>query len=506
VSPAQLRTQTDQNTGVVTYRTATGIEIPRDQLVIFPGYSPDTCDLGISPLETLRRVLLEEVTVSQAREAAWRNAGRASGWIQRPADAAEWTDTARQRFRADMENMLSGAHNAGRIGVLEEGMSWNTGTYQPPDSEYIASRRLTYEEVAIVYFGPIGGRAWLDAATQTVSEDNHRQMYQDVLGPMLEQLEQEIVLQLLPDVQPINSGSTYVEFNLSDKLKGSFEEQASVGATSVGVPFVAINEQRARMNLPRLTDPKFDEPVQPLNVMYGGQPATTVPTADPSTPTKPSAMALGPGTKAVPRRVLSQRDRVKAQHAEMLRKFFGRQERTVKSAKGKADRTRWDRELQADLYQLATQVAGATGTTAARQIHGVYDEQQTLAYLAENARIAAESINDETFAELDGEDADPTQVFDVAKGSRADRIALGRATMLIGFARTEAAKQSQAADGRERTKTWIVTSGAHSRHPEMNGETVAVSEDFSNGLAWPGDGAHGGAADVAGCQCLLQLS
>jgi hypothetical protein len=314
------------------------------------------------------------------------------------------------------------------------------------------------------------------------------------------------VLQLLPDVQPINSGSTYVEFNLSDKLKGSFEEQASVGATSVGVPFVAINEQRARMNLPRLTDPKFDEPVQPLNVMYGGQPATTVPTADPSTPTKPSAMALGPGTKAVPRRVLSQRDRVKAQHAEMLRKFFGRQERTVKSAKGKADRTRWDRELQADLYQLATQVAGATGTTAARQIHGVYDEQQTLAYLAENARIAAESINDETFAELDGEDADPTQVFDVAKGSRADRIALGRATMLIGFARTEAAKQSQAADGRERTKTWIVTSGAHSRHPEMNGETVAVSEDFSNGLAWPGDGAHGGAADVAGCQCLLQLS
>jgi HK97 family phage portal protein len=154
----------------------------------------------------------------------------------------EWSDTGRQRFRADIEAMLAGANNAGRIGVLEEGMTWNTGTYQPPDTEYINSRRLTYEEVAIVYFGPIGGRAWLDAATQTGSEENHRQMYQDVLGPMLEQLQEEIELQLLPEVQPINSGGTYVEFNLAAKLKGSFEEQAKVATTATGVPSVSVNE------------------------------------------------------------------------------------------------------------------------------------------------------------------------------------------------------------------------------------------------------------------------
>jgi hypothetical protein len=74
----------------------------------------------------------------------------------------------------------------------------------------------------------------------------------------------------------------------------------------------------------------------------------------------------------------------------------------------------------------------------------------------------------------------------------------------VNFARTEAAKHSSDRDGRTRTKTWIVTSGK-SRHPEMDGETVPVWESFSNGLAWPGDGA-GGADETAGCKCLLQLN
>jgi HK97 family phage portal protein len=505
ISPANLCIETDEY-GNRTYRTNNGKVISRDQLVIFPGYSPDTSEEGISPLETLRRVLREEANISQAREAGWRNSARASGWIQRPLDAPEWSDSGRQRFRADIEAMLAGANNTGRIGVLEEGMTWNTGSYQPPDTEYINSRRLTYEEVAIVYFGPIGGRAWLDAATQTGSEENHRQMYQDVLGPILEQLQEEIELQLLPEVQPLRSGGTYVEFNLAAKLKGSFEEQAKVATTATGVPSVSVNETRARMNLPRIDDDRFDMPVMPMNVIYGGQPAVTVPTADPSTPPTPGTAALPVGrTKAVPRSVLARRDRIAREHEEILRKFFARQEQAIRSAKGKSDRNRWDRELTADLYLQATQTTRVQGKLAARQLGGVYDEQQTLAYLAENARIAAESINAKTFDDLDAEDADPEEVFATAKGSRASRIGLGRATLLVAFARTEAGKQSQAADGRERTKTWVVTSGPHSRHPEMNGETVSVSENFSNGLAWPGDG-RGGAAEVADCQCLLQLS
>lgn len=413
VSPSMIAVETDANTGRLTYRTSSGVEIPRSQLIIFPGYSPDTYEEGVSPLETLRRVLQDETTVQQYRESMWRNAARQSGWIERPLEAPEWSDTARQRFRADIEGMMAGPRNAGRIGVLEEGMQWNDSSPKPPDSEYINSRRLTYEEVAIVYFGPIGGRAWLEAATQAGTEENHRQMYQDVLGPWLRNLQDEIELQVLPEVQPIGRSSTYFEFNLAEKLKGSFETQATVLTTSVGVPVMSVNEGRARINLPRIDDEAFDLPIQPLNVMYGGQPAVTVPTADNASPELPSEMALPPAA------VKADVDRAVKDHEELLRKFFDRQERAVASAKGVVDRDRWDRELTADLYVLARKT--------------VPDD------LAEEcASSFAESVNVLTFAGLEATD-DPRLAFEAAK-SRTEQLALDQATLLVNFA---AANQSE---------------------------------------------------------------
>ena len=113
------------------YRLTDGTVIPRAQLIVFPGYSPDNFDEGVSPLETLRRVLEEEAASIAHRHSMWRNSARQSGWIQRPLDAPEWSDEARRRFRTDLEAMMSGAANAGRIGVLEDGMVWNGDVVLP---------------------------------------------------------------------------------------------------------------------------------------------------------------------------------------------------------------------------------------------------------------------------------------------------------------------------------------------------------------------------------------
>lgn len=381
ISPAQLSIETDEN-GVRTYRLLDGTVIPRSQLVIFPGYSPDTDVEGFSPLETLRRVLQEEMSAGVARAAMQANAARASAVIQRQAGLGDLSETARARLRANMDLLLSGPLNAGRVVMLEDGLTWNTPNYDAHQDEYVASRRLTYEEVAIVYFGPIGGRAWLETATATASQENHRQMYQDVLGPFLRYLQDEIELQLLPEVQPIGRETTYFEFNLADKLKGSFEEQARILTTAVGVPSVSVNEGRARMNLPRLDGDQFDVPVQPLNVLYGGQPAETIPTADPSTPMPPPLMAAASGV------------------GDVLRRFFDRQAVSLASPKARsADRARWDRELAADLAE---------------------------ANVGANAATLAASVNETTFAMLEEFGWAPAAVkavFEMSKSVRADQIA-----------------------------------------------------------------------------------
>lgn len=503
ISPSKLYREQVGNSTI--YRLSDGREISRNNLVIFRGYTLEDDEDGISPLETLRRVLAEETAAQQNRENMWRNSARQSGFIERPLEAPPWSDVARQRFRADVESTLAGGDNAGRIGVLEEGMRWNAASFSPEQMEYVAGRKLTYEEVAIAYTGR-SSIVGFGAETKANAEEYHTQLYQDVLGPWLRYLQDEIMLQLLPEFEPLGTTSTYLEFNFAEKLKGSFDEQAKSLTTLVGVPIMSPNEGRARLNLPRIPGDVFDAPIQPMNVIYGGQPAVTVPTADPSTPPTAALPAGVARSKAkAPDTAVRRRDRAVRRHEELFRDYFARQERTILSGKAlKVDADRWDRELAADLYLQATVTARTSGVIAAHQLDGVYNEQQTLAFLAENARISAEGINAQTFAEL-AETDDPKHVFDIAKGSRSELLALGRATLLVNFARTEAAKQSQAADGRERSKTWVVTS-PRSRHPEMNGETVTVSANFSNGLAWPGDGHGGSAGQVAGCHCLLRLS
>jgi hypothetical protein len=136
------------------------------------------------------------------------------------------------------------------------------------------------------------------------------------------------------------------------------------------------------MNLPRLDDDRFDMPVMPLNVMYGGQPATTVPVADPSTPEPAPLMAA-------------------AALREVLAKYFDRQGVALASPKARgADRTRWDRELSEDLH-----AAGMPPELAAE---------------------LAKAVNAETFALVDGvgdNAAALRAVFEMTKSVRLERIA-----------------------------------------------------------------------------------
>jgi HK97 family phage portal protein len=483
--------------------TRTSARIPRGDLVIFHGYSPDGGDEGVSPLETLRTVLAEERAAQQHREHMWHNAARQSGWIERPLDAPDWSDDARRRFRADLEAVMTGGANAGRIGVLEEGMRWNGTSFSPKDTDYIAGRRLTYEEVCIAY-GLQPSLLGMGGDTASSAEERHRQTYQDVLGPWLRMLQDEIELQVLPEFEVFNDRKTvYVEFNLAEKLKGSFEEQQKALTTAVGVPHMSVNEGRARLNLPRINEAWADQPVQPLNVMYGGQPATTVPVTETSTASAvPQAKALR--IEADPK----ERDDAAKAHEDFLKGYFERQERAVTSAfKGKAaeSRERWDRELQADLFILADDTVRRSGLTASAQMRGRYIHERTAGWLQNNSEIVAKSVNDHIFEAVDAaSDLEEVRAaFEVARTSKAEALGLSLATGLVNFARTEAARHSREADGRERMKVWVVTS-ANSRHPHMNGEKAPVDGTFSNGARWPGDPVLG-ADEVAGCLCAVEF-
>jgi hypothetical protein len=83
---------------------------------------------------------------------------------------------------------------------------------------------------------------------------------------------------------------------------------------------------------------------------------------------------------------------------------------------------------------------------------------------------------------------------------RYARCSSGNGSMVTTAANFGAHDAAYYAGGK--TKTWT---GGTTRHAPMNGQTVPLGENFSNGMAWPGDPA-GGAAEVANCGCSVTFN
>lgn len=253
---------------------------PRDQVVFFRGYGLDK-DIGISPLESLRRTLREEYAASEMREQIMRNGARISGYLQRPIDAPDWSDTARERFKRSWQSQYTGAGpGAGGTPVLEDGMTFTAAAQTAKDLQYIEARKLTREEVAAAYFVPPPMLGILDNATFSNITEQHKMLYQDTLGPWLTMITEEIELQLLPDFE-IQPERFYVEFNLREKLTGSFEERADAIQKAVGGPTMTVNEARALDNRPPIEG--GDSLIVPLNVTQNGN-QDPIPADEPDAP------------------------------------------------------------------------------------------------------------------------------------------------------------------------------------------------------------------------------
>jgi len=491
------------------------MDLAPDQVVHYAGYNPENPVFGLSPLETLRRILAEEAAMGDYREYFWANSARMNGIIQRPADAPEWSADARTRFKTEFEVLYAGGPNSGKTAILEEGMTWKEASFNAQESEYLGGRKLTREECARAYHIPLPMVGILDHATFSNITEQHKDLYQDCLGPWLAMIEEEIALQLLPEFE--QARDVYVEFNIAEKLQGSFDEQTKSMQSAVGRPWMTANEARARFNLPSLGG-DADALVTPLNVLVGGQASPR--DSAPSQGAGKRVSGIGysvfgeAGEKAlVDPTLMETRERHVEKWLEVLRRYFGRQHAAlvgrVREGAGIEtvwiDGDRWDRELGEDLFRLCMATATVWANHVADALEIEVDTDRMTPYVSGYAERTAQNINLSTreqvaaalsaVAVLDA----LKDLFDRLGSSSAGEIASSTMNAMANLGSVEGAKQ-----GGLRTKTWVHHGSKDPRdsHVGMSGQTVGIGERFSNGMKWPGDPA-GGAGNNAHCHCSV---
>ena len=499
---------------VVVSPAGGSIEIPREEFVRFCTYSPGNPGGYVSPVSALRQTLEEQIQAGRFRKELWRSSGRLNAQIVRPKDVQPWSETTRERWiKAFREAWGAGGNNAGSIPLMEDGMEIKTFNASFKEQQWVESVKLSREAVAAAYrINP--SLVWhSDTQTYASSKDNARALYAECLGPDLQMLQQRINSFLLPMIGA--EPGTYVEFDLTEKLKGSFEERASILQASVGGPWLTRNEARRDNNLPPIEG--GDELIVPLNVVQGGQASPQDTHMENAAPVmdillKSAKAAEEEITNDVPQ---EEQDSIK----DLLVKFFRRQSKSV-IPKIIADgewwnSDRWNKELADDLEPVLNEIAICHGGIIAKAIGTKFVKELIADYIRKVAEIRAGLINDETQAKLqetiegleEGEDLADKIAHDFDLRETVDALLLGSmlSKTIAGWGAKEASKQAKDQGSKKRVyKVWVTGPNARKSHSSMNGERVGIDDRFSNGADWPGDDSLS-PEESCGCNCSTKI-
>jgi hypothetical protein len=338
-------------------------------------------------------------------------------------------------------------------------------------------------------------------------------------------LQQRINVFLLPKLGA--DSSTYVEFDLDEKLKGSFEERAAIYQSACGGPYLTRDEVRAELNLPPLPNGQGKQIITPLNVTEGGQASPQDTQGDaydyPGEDNRAKVALFSACTckDCKGKEELRLKGKSTKEDDEkvenVLTSFFRRQAKSIIPKIGADpenfwDADRWNKELTEDLEPVLKEIAAKHGKNTAETLGSTYVEALTEKYLATASEARAKKINEGTLekilADLENEEPDTAHVYEVRE-NMVGTLALSAAGAIASFAVQEAAHQA-ISDGAPRVvgriveKEWVTGPNARPSHEAMNGERVPLDANFSNGQHWPGEDI-GDPEESCGCNCTTEV-
>lgn len=501
------------------------VDIPKSEFIQFKTYSPGHPGGYLSPISALRQTLLEQVESGKFRRQLWRSSGRLNAQIIRPKDVSPWDEKTKKAWvEAFREAWGSGGSKAGSIPLMEDGMEIKPFQTSFKESEWAQSVVLSREAVAAAY-GINPSLIWhSNTQTYASSKDNARALYAECLGPVIQMLQQRFNAFLLPMVGA--DPNTYVEFDIEEKLKWSFEERASILQSAVGGPWLTRDEARAELNLAPLPDGQGSQIITPLNVVTGGLAA---PNDTPGGSYNYPGVGGDQTDKSAPCECKSCKEaeelRLKGKSTEaedktvedILVSFFARQKRSVLPKINAGDPEfwnveRWDKELAEDLEPALQKIADEHGKETAEVLGSVYVVEVTKNYIKKTSEMRAKNINKRTLQhiqkDLESEEPDTARVFET-RSNESGRIAKAAAGATASWALIEASHQAisdgtPSVVGKIVEKEWVTGPNSRPSHAAMNGERVPIDADFSNGQHWPGEDI-GDPDESCGCNCTTEV-
>lgn len=265
-----------------TYREEDGRTrvLQRENLFVLRGR------LGMSMVQLARETLGEAMATQEFAARAFGQGTRLSGVLSHPNKLE--ADTA-QRIAASWQTAHAGPQNAGKVAVLEEGMTWTQIGMSNEDAQYLESRKFTVSEVARWFRIQAHKIGDLEHATFSNIEHLGIEFVTDTVMSWAVRWEQACNRDLLLER---DRPRRFSKVMLQALLRGDNTSRADFYTKMTSIGAMTRNEVRELEEMNPL--PGLDDPLQALNMANpGGNP-----TAPPRQPDRAPSPAPRPNRRA----------------------------------------------------------------------------------------------------------------------------------------------------------------------------------------------------------------
>lgn len=189
---------------------------------------------------------------------------------------AKLGDTAYKRLKDSLASQYTGADNAHKNMILEEGMTLTRANMSNEDSQFLESRKFQISDIARFFSVKPHMIGDLEKATFSNIEQQGIEAVTYCWRPRAVRFEQAINMQL------INDNSVYAEHNLDGLMQGDLKSQMDSWHIGVQDGIFNANEVREKLNMNKQPDDQGDIYFFPMNMInkkdVGKEP--TEPTAE----------------------------------------------------------------------------------------------------------------------------------------------------------------------------------------------------------------------------------
>ncbi len=213
-----------------------------------------------SRLDRAREALGGAISTERFANSIWQNGARLSGIVSHPEQIGP---EAAKTLRETLQAIYGGTENAGKIGVLEEGMSWTGMSATPHDAELSEARRIAVLEVARIFNVPAPLLNELSNANYSNVVEMRRQFAAGTIQPWLTRWEQAIMRDLFSEA----GRRTYqVEFDMDLLVRADFLQRLQGYRIGREIGLYSANDLRKFEHLNPRTDDDADGYLSPMNM------------------------------------------------------------------------------------------------------------------------------------------------------------------------------------------------------------------------------------------------